>query len=104
MGFATADAEISALPSGTEVANFSIGTNHSIKKNDEWTDIPTFTNVTAWDKLAETAKGITKGVPVGVIGRLSVQSWEDKSGKKQYKTVVVAESIFIIKKENHEVA
>ena len=39
-GNLTRDPELRYTPSGTAVCSFGVATNHSIKKDDQWTDIP----------------------------------------------------------------
>ena len=44
-GNVTRDPELRYTPSGSAVCSFGVATNHSIKKDDQWTDIPTFHNI-----------------------------------------------------------
>jgi len=73
--------------SGMAVCNFSVATNHKVKdeKQTEWHKI------VAWGKLAEICgEYLTKGSLVYVEGRLQTRQWDDKDGKKQQTTEIVA--------------
>lgn len=92
-GNLTRDPEIKALPSGINVANFSVATNRKWKDKDgkpqESTD---YHNVVAFGKQAELiGQYLTKGSPIYVTGRLQTRSW-DKDGVKQYRTEVMVET------------
>lgn len=53
-----------------------------------------FAQVTAWTKLAEwCAENLHKGSPVYVDGRLHLEQWTDRDGKKQSKTRIVANRV-----------
>lgn len=46
------------------------------------------------DVAADAADSLNKGDNVVVVGNLSQETWDDKTtGKKQYKTVLIAETI-----------
>jgi single-strand DNA-binding protein len=97
-GNVTRDVELKFLPSGTPVAEFGIAVNESKKDDSQptgWASIPNFVDVTAWEKLAENvASSIGKGDRVVIIGRLKMDSWEDKeTGQKRSKIRVVAENV-----------
>jgi single-strand DNA-binding protein len=93
-GNMTRDPELRSLPSGIQVASFSIATNRVYKDRDgarqEQTD---FHNVVVFGRQAETvSQYLKKGSGVFVEGRLQTRSW-DKDGQKQYRTEVVADRI-----------
>ena len=91
------DAEIKVLPSGQQMAEFSVATSESYKGKDgqdqEKTD---WHNVIVWGKAAEHAAKLTKGSRVMVEGKSQTKSWDGKDGKKQYKTEVVAYGFEVI--------
>lgn len=95
-GNLTRDPELRALPSGMNVANFSIATNRVFKdrdgKNQEQTD---FHNVVVFGRQADTvSQYLKKGSSVFVEGRMQTRSWDDKkSGEKKYRTEVVADRV-----------
>lgn len=91
------DAEIKVLPSGQQMAEFSVATSESYKGKDgqdqEKTD---WHNVVVWGKAAEHAAKLTKGSRVMIDGKLQTRSWDGKDGKKQYRTEVVAYGFEVI--------
>ncbi|TSC68063.1 MAG: single-strand DNA-binding protein [Parcubacteria group bacterium Gr01-1014_72] len=94
-GNLTRDPEIRALPSGVQVANFSIATNRVYKDKDgnkkEQVD---FHNIVAFGRQAEViGQYLKKGRPVFIDGRIQTRSWDDKAtGQKKYRTEVVVEN------------
>ena len=93
-GNLTRDPELRALPSGMNVASFSVATNRVYKDRDgkkqEQTD---FYNIVVFGRQADTvAQYLKKGSSAFVEGRMQTRSWEDKtSGEKKYRTEVVAD-------------
>ena len=92
-GNLTRDPELKALPSGTNVTNFSVATNRVYKdKNGQQQETVEFHNVVSFGKQAEViAKYFKKGRPIYLEGRLQTRSWDGQDGKKNYKTEVVLE-------------
>lgn len=92
-GNLTRDPEVKALPSGQQVANFSMATNRSYKAKDGKRQEQTeFHNIVAFGRTAEViAQYLKKGRPVYIDGRLQTRSW-DKDGAKQYRTEIIVES------------
>jgi single-strand DNA-binding protein len=92
-GNLTRDPEIKALPSGQQVANFSIATNRSFKnKEGQRQEQTEFHNVVAFGRTAEViGQYLKKGRPIFVEGRLQTRSWEAE-GKKNYRTEVIVEN------------
>ena len=86
------DPEIRRLESGAAVAKFSVATNENYKdKNGEWQTITEWHNIVAWRGLAERAeRDLKKGSMVYVEGKLTTRKWQDKEGKDQYTTEVLA--------------
>jgi single-strand DNA-binding protein len=51
-----------------------------------------FHSIVLWRRLAEiSSQFLTKGSLVFIEGRLQTRSWQDPSGKRQYRTEVIAE-------------
>jgi len=92
-GNLTRDPEMRALPSGQQVANFSIATNRTYKDKDgQKKEQVEYHNVVAFGRTAEViGQYMKKGRPLFVEGRLQTRSWE-KDGAKQYRTEVVLEN------------
>lgn len=80
------DPELRYTPQGIAVCNLSVATTD--KKRDkagELQDVTTWFRVTLWRNMAENAsKYLTKGRPVYVEGRLSVEEWTDREGNSRY--------------------
>lgn len=96
VGNATRDPELRFTPSGVAVANFGLAVNRKWKDgNDEWQEKTTFIDVTCWQQLAENvAESIQKGDRVVCIGRLDMQTWDDKdSGKPRSKIELIADEV-----------
>lgn len=93
-GNLTRDPELKALPSGGQVANFSIATNRSFKdKSGAKQESTDYHNIVAFGRTAEViAQYCKKGRPLFVEGRITTRSWDDKEGKKQYRTEIVMEN------------
>ena len=91
------DAETRFTPSGTSMTKFSIATNRRVKdqQTGEWRDETDWANVVLW-KAENVANYLTKGKQVYVEGRLQTRSYDDKDGKKQYMTEVVAEEVILL--------
>jgi single-strand DNA-binding protein len=93
-GNLTRDPELRALPSGMNVASFSVATNRVYKDRDgkkqEQTD---FHNVVVFGRQADTVNQyLKKGSSVFIEGRMQTRSWE-KDGKKNYRTEVIADRV-----------
>ena len=89
-GNLTRDPEMKTLPSGINVTNMSVATNHKRKDKE---DIIEYHNVIVFGKQAESvAKYLTKGCSALVVGRIQTRSWE-KDGVKQYRTEIVADDV-----------
>jgi single-strand DNA-binding protein len=93
-GNLTRDPELKALPSGSNVVNFSIATNRVYKdKSGVQQETVEFHNIVAFGRQAEViAQYVKKGRPLFVEGRLQTRSWDGQDGKKNYKTEIVLES------------
>jgi single-strand DNA-binding protein len=94
-GNLTRDPELRALPSGMNVASFSIATNRVFKDRDgkkqEQTD---FHNIVVFGRQADTvAQYLKKGSSAFIEGRMQTRSWEGKDGEKKYRTEVVADRV-----------
>ena len=91
------DAETKFTPSGVPKTTFSVATNRRWKdqQTGEWKEETDWVNVALWrsEKLAEY---LTRGKQVYVEGRIQSRSYEDKDGKKQYYTEVVADDVILL--------
>ncbi|HHT02714.1 MAG TPA: single-stranded DNA-binding protein [Bacteroidales bacterium] len=96
------DPDLRYTQSGIAVVNFTLAVNRRFaKEGDQQADfIPTI----AWNKTAENAaKYLSKGSQVAVEGRIQTSNYEDKDGKKVYKTEIVADNVqFLDTKKKEE--
>ncbi|MCP9199483.1 single-stranded DNA-binding protein [Gramella sp. GC03-9] len=94
------DPEIVNLESGKKLAKFSIATNE-IYKNQKGEKITNtqWHNIVAWGKTAEIVENyVPKGKEVGIEGKLTTRSYEDKDGQKRYITEVVCNELLLLGK------
>ena len=93
IGNLTRDPEFKQLDTGNTVANIGVATSRKFK-DEEKTE---FHNVVVWGKLAEICHYyLKKGKKVYFEGRLETRSWEDDSGKKNYRTEIIAEEMIML--------
>ena len=92
-GNLTRDPELRALPSGQQVASFSIATNRTFKNKDgQQQDQTEYHNIVAFGRQAEViGQYLKKGRPVFIEGRIQTRSWESE-GKKNYRTEIVVDN------------
>jgi single-strand DNA-binding protein len=84
------------------VVSFSLAVNRRVVKEGEQ-QTADFINIVAWNKTAEfIAKYFTKGMQVGIVGRLQTRNYDDKDGKKVFVTEVVAEEVDFADSKKHE--
>lgn len=98
MGNLTRDVELKQLPSGQTVGKLGIAVNRRWKtpEGQEREEV-TFIDCEAWGRTAEVlGKYLSKGRPVYIEGRLKLDQWEDKDGRKQSKLRVVVEGFQFI--------
>ncbi|WP_081210406.1 single-stranded DNA-binding protein [Salegentibacter sediminis] len=90
--------EIVNLESGKKIAKFSIATNEHYKNaaGEKITDTQ-WHNIVAWGKTAELIeKYVNKGKEVGIEGKLTSRSWDDKEGQKHFITEVVCNELLLM--------
>lgn len=95
IGNLTRDPEVKALPSGVQVASFSLATNRVWKdKNGAKQESVDFHNIVVFGRQAETvSQYLRKGSSVLVEGRMQTRSWDGQDGVKKYRTEVVADRV-----------
>lgn len=97
IGNITQDLELRHTNTGTSVTSFGLATNRSFKQGDDWKEEVSFHNIVVWSNDAEyLSQKARKGTRIFVSGRLQTRSWEDKEGKKNYKTEVIADKIILL--------
>lgn len=92
-GNLTRDPELRSLPSGVQVATFSVATNRVWKKDGQKQESAEFHNIVVFGRQAETSSQyLKKGSSVFVEGRMQTRSWES-DGQKKYRTEIVADRV-----------
>ena len=89
------DPEIIYLQNGTPLADLSVATSYSVKKNGEWESKTMWHNVKIFGKIVESyVSKFKKGDVVIIEGTLRQDTWEDKTtGAKRYKTYILGNRI-----------
>lgn len=84
----------------TATARFSLAVNRRFK-NKEGNYDADFINCVAFGKTAEfIEKYFTKGMAIGIIGRIQTGSYTNKEGQKVYTTDVVVEETEFVESKN----
>ena len=92
------DPEVHKLESVRKLVKLRLATNESYRnKEGERVTQTEWHNVVAWNKTAEIIENyVTKGREIGVDGKLTTRSWEDKDGNKRYITEVVCNEVLLL--------
>ncbi|MGH7781584.1 MAG: single-stranded DNA-binding protein [Candidatus Binataceae bacterium] len=88
-----------ALPSGQNVANFSLATTERFTdRNGEKRERTDWHRIVAFGRLADTCERfLSKGRQVYVEGRLTTRQYEAKDGSgKRYRTEIVARQLRLL--------
>ncbi|XWX04863.1 single-stranded DNA-binding protein [Aggregatilineales bacterium SYSU G02658] len=98
IGHVGRDPELRYTPSGRPVTSFSVAVGRTWTSSEgERHEETEWFNVVAWGTLAEICKShLAKGHQVYVEGRLQTRSWEDDSGKKHFRTELVANEMILL--------
>lgn len=98
IGYLGRDPEMRYTPSGRPVTSFSVATSRSWTSSEgERREETEWFNVVAWGNLAEICKQhLGKDQQVYVEGRLQTRGWEDETGKKHYRTELVANEMIVL--------
>jgi single-strand DNA-binding protein len=96
LGFLGADPECRTLDSGKMVANFSLATTETYKKDGEKQSVTEWHRVCLFGAPAEIAqKYLKKGQLVYIEGKLKTRSWE-KDGVTKYTTEIIGDRLQMI--------
>ena len=90
------DPEVRYTPNGNAVCNVTIATsrNWKDKTSGDKVEETEWHRVVFYDRLAEIAgEYLKKGRSVYVEGRLKTRKWQDKEGKDNYTTEVIADTM-----------
>lgn len=95
-GNLTTDCKLEYGKSGTAYGGFCIAVNRSVKKGEDWEEVPSFFEVKAFGKLFESQHPyLTKGANVTVEGSLIQERWKNKEGKNQSKIVIQSDTLYL---------
>jgi len=97
-GHLVKDIELRKTQNNKSVASFTIAVSNGKDKNAD------FINCVAWEKTAELlSQYVKKGHKIGVQGKVSTRSYDDKDGKKVYvQEILVREIEFLESKPKQE--
>ncbi|MBI5401727.1 single-stranded DNA-binding protein [Candidatus Wolfebacteria bacterium] len=95
IGRLTADPQFRTIPSGQQVANFSVATNRVWKdKAGARQEEVEYHNIVVWGRQAEVASQfLSKGSMVMIEGRLRSRTWQNQQGQNQKTTEVISEKL-----------
>lgn len=98
IGVVGRDPEMRYTPSGRPVTSFSVATSRTwVSAEGERREETEWFNVVAWGNLAEICKAhLAKNQQVYVEGRLQTRGWEDETGKKHFRTEIVANEMILL--------
>jgi single-strand DNA-binding protein len=94
------DPEIQTLENGNKLVYLNIATNDRFTdEKGERVEQTEWHRVIAWGKIAEIIeKYVAKGKEIGVEGKLTHRSYEDKNGEKKFITEVMVNEILLLSK------
>ena len=90
------DPESREMSGGSSVCNISIATSRTWKNKEtgQKTEETEWHRVSLFDGLAKIASEyLKKGSSVYIEGRLKTRKWQDKEGKDQYTTEIIADQM-----------
>ena len=95
------DPEIINLESGKKLAKFSIATNESYKnaKGEKVTDTAMAQRSCLGKNRKNCRKLFGKGKEVGIEGKLTSRSYDNKEGEKRYITEIVCSELMMLGKQ-----
>ena len=95
MGNVTVDPELKIINETTRVCKFNLAVGESYNdKNGQKVESAEFFSIEAWNVQADLiSKYVKKGNPLIVQGKIKTDVYDDKDGKKVYRTKVKMESM-----------
>lgn len=98
IGHVGRDPEMRYTASGRPVTSFSVSTGRTwVSADGERREETEWFNVVAWGQLAEICKThLVKNHQVYIEGRLQTRGWEDETGKKHFRTEIVASEMILL--------
>jgi len=93
VGHVGRDPEMKSLPSGTNLATFSLATTNKRFKDENGNPRTEWHNIVAWGKLAEIVdRWVTKGKQLYIEGNIRTRTYE-QDGQKKYFTEIHCETM-----------
>ncbi|HUN05466.1 MAG TPA: single-stranded DNA-binding protein [Aggregatilineales bacterium] len=104
IGYLGRDPEMRYTPSNRPVTSFSVATTRTWTSSEgERREETEWFNVVAWGTLAEICKThLSKNQQVYIEGRLQTRGWEDETGKKHFRTELVANEMILLGERRRE--
>lgn len=92
------DPEFKKFDGGGAIANFSVATSDAYKdKTGNKVETTEWHKIKVNNRLAEIARDyLKKGTKVYLEGKLQTRKWQDKEGRDQYTTEIVAHEMQIL--------
>ncbi|MFO7940557.1 MAG: single-stranded DNA-binding protein [Bacteroidales bacterium] len=97
------DPEVRHLDNDLVVANFTLATSETFKRNGEKITNTEWHNITLWRGLAQVAENyVKKGSQLYIEGRIRTRSYDDKDGNKRYITEIIGDNMQMLdRKSDH---
>jgi len=98
IGWVDGDPELRHTPNGRAVATFTIVVPRSwVSGEGERREENEWFNVVAWNSLADFAEeNLSENQQVYIEGRLQTRRWQDNSGRRHFRTEVVAQELLAL--------
>lgn len=93
--------ELRATSTGKSICDFRIATSRPVVRDGE--KVTDFLNCRVWNKLAENlVKYQTKGNLIAVIGRMQVDTYQDKNGNNKFNNYILVEELEYLETKKKE--
>ncbi len=100
IGHVGQEPEVKTVNGDRKFANITIATNdYYYNEKGDKVEQTEWHRVVAWGKTAELIeKFVIKGKEIGIEGKLTHRSYDDKEGNKKYITEIVANEVLLLGK------
>ena len=94
--------ELRCTTTGKSICDFRIATNRPVVRDGE--KVADFINCRVWNKTAENlCKYQSKGNLIGVIGRMQVDTYQDKDGNNKYNNYLLVEELEYLESKKEDI-
>lgn len=101
IGNLTRDPELRTTPSGVAVCSFTVAVNRRNKNAEAGQQEADFFRVNAWREMGENcAKYLAKGRKVGVVGPVSVNTYQGNDGQTRAQMEITANEVEFLSPRN----